>query len=48
MALFNPPKELNGIPLSERSRYLLYWPIEWLINPRYDTTKPTSLAVLSD
>ncbi len=33
MALFNPPKELNGIPLSARSQYLLYMPISMLMNP---------------
>lgn len=32
MPVFNPPRELNGIPLSDRSRWLLFGPI-WMIMP---------------
>ena len=34
MPAFDPPKMLNGIPLSERSRQLLYTPVAWLVNPK--------------
>ena len=27
---FNQPRELNGIPLSDRSRYLMFTPISWM------------------
>jgi hypothetical protein len=33
MPAFNPPKELYGFPLSERSRWLLYAPIPMLLDP---------------
>lgn len=32
MASFNPPKEQNGIPLSDRSQWLLYAPT-WMLFP---------------
>lgn len=34
MALFNPPTTLNGIPLSERTMWLMFAPIPALLNPR--------------
>lgn len=34
MAAFNPPKELNGIPLSERSRWLMFAPT-WTFFPKW-------------
>jgi len=34
MAAYNPPKELNGIPLSERTRWLLFAPT-WMLFPHW-------------
>lgn len=34
MVAFNPPKELNGIPLSERTRWLLFAPT-WMFFPHW-------------
>jgi hypothetical protein len=34
MSAFNPPREINGIPLSERTRWLLFAPIGLLMNPK--------------
>lgn len=34
MPAFDPPKVVNGVPLSERSRQLLFTPIPWLMNPK--------------
>jgi hypothetical protein len=34
MATLQFPKELNGFPLSDRSRHLMFAPVEWLLNPK--------------
>jgi hypothetical protein len=34
MPAYNPPAEINGIPLSDRSRWLLYAPV-WMLFPNW-------------
>lgn len=34
MAAYNPPKEINGIPLSDRTQWLLFAPT-WMLFPNW-------------